>query len=246
MSKKMKIIFTIALSLIICVVSAYFLLRFIFDEESRDCFKGEEFSINPDMILEDLPKNKTDVFTPQEYMPDEKSLEYVEWKPEDFDLIAEALHEFMWEETLEGWKLTAINFAWDCEHIDKGPQEAHYRYFKVEKLRLKKTRFESSLGILPNWDTVGATMCEYYPVEVRWSEIDLTQLGISAEEALGIAERNGGAETRAAVGNSCQISVLLNPALNYDGWHVRYSYLGTIDEYYIDPVTGEVVAQMEP
>jgi hypothetical protein len=230
----------------ICLVSTYFLLRFFIDKEERIHINGGFYSINPDTILEDFSQGKTDVFTPQEDLPDEKSREYVQWKLADYDLIAQVLHELAWEEPLEEWKMSLISFDWDCEYIDKGPQGAHFRYFKVEKLRERKSRFVSELFVNPLENMVNVSMWEHYPRLCCWDVIDLAKLGVSADEALDIAEKNGGAEARAAVGNICQIHVVLNPASpRYGGWNVRYSYLGTIDQYIIDPKTGEVVAKWE-
>ncbi|MGD8456666.1 MAG: PepSY domain-containing protein [Anaerolineales bacterium] len=246
MSKNMKIILIIALSLITCLISAFFLFRYFFGEEGRDFIGGESYSINPDTILEDLSQGKTDVFIPQEYMPDEKSREYVEWKSADYDLIVEALHEMMWGETLEGWKMNLMGFEWDCEYIDKGPRNANYTYFKVEKLRERKSRFVSNLWVSPNWNSVRASMWENYPRLCCWDEINPEKLEISAEEALDIAEKNGGAEYRVSIENSCKIIVSLPAKLDYDGWIVSYRYLHTFNKYYIDAKTGEVVAHKEP
>jgi len=248
MSKKRRsCILALFLTIGSCLVGTYFLLRYLFTEEGRDFIGAESYSINPDTILEDLSQGKTDVFTPQEELPDEKTREYIQWTLADYDLIAQALHELVWEEPQDEWKMSLIDFDWDCEYIDKGPYMALFRFFKVEKLRERKSRFVSDLYVHPLKDNVYATMWEDYPRLCCWDVIDPAKLGVSAEEALDIAEKNGGAESRTAVENSCQISVVLNPAWPaYGGWHVRYSHLGTIDEYYIDPKTGEVVAQMEP
>jgi len=228
------------------LLSAYYLFYFFFAEEGREYIGAESYRINPDTILEDLSQGKTDVFTPQEDQSDEKTREYVEWTLADYDLIAQALHELVWEDPLDEWKMSLMSFDWDCEHIDKGPQVADYRYFKVEKLRERKSRFVSELFVNPRKDNVYATMKEHYPRLCCWDVINPKKLGVSAVEALAIAEKNGGAESRAAVGNSCHIYVTLNPANPaYGGWNIRYSYLGTIDQYYIDPKTGEVVAKLE-
>ena len=247
MSTKTKFYIAALLLIIgVCIKSTSFLLRFFFEEEGRDFIGGESYSINPDTILEDLSQGKMNVFTPQEDQQDEKTREYVQWTLADYDLIAQALHELVWEEPLDEWKMSLISFNWDCEHIDKGPQVADFRFFKVEKLRERKSRFVSDLFVNPRKDNVYATMYEHYPRLCCWDVIKPKKLGVSADEALDIAEKNGGAETRAVVENSCHIYVTLNPAWPaYGGWNVRYHYLGTIDQYYIDPKTGEVVAKLE-
>jgi len=244
--KKISCILALLLMIGICVGGTLFLLHFIIDEEERIIMKGESYSINPDTILEDLSENKIDVFTPQEEGQPEKSREYVQWKPADYYLIAQTLHELIWEEPLVAWNMSLIIFDWDCENFDKGPQQAHFRYYKAEKMRERKSRFVSDVLVNPLENMVSGLREEHYPRVVLWDAIDLAKLGVSAEEALDIAEKNGGAETRAAVGNSCQISVILNPALpDYDGWQVMYTgnSLGVVDLYYIDPETGELVAK---
>ncbi|MGD8456683.1 MAG: hypothetical protein PVF83_09885 [Anaerolineales bacterium] len=243
MSKKMKLILIIALSLITCLVSAFFLLRYLSGEERR-YINYETYTIDPDTILQDLITGKKDVFILQEEFPDTPIGEPVEWRVEDYELITKAFHEFTSGESLVNWKLNGYVFTWDCEYFDKGPQQAYFVYFKVEKTRGRKSRFVSNVIINPRWNIVGGGLLEYYPRLDHWGAIDTTK-SISEEDTLNIAEINGGNQFRVSVDNQCEIRAAYFPgaSMGYKGWEVDYSNssLGLEEIYHIDPKTGELV-----
>jgi len=72
----------------------------------------------------------------------------------------------------------------------------------------------------------------------NWESVDLSKVKISADEALRIAEKDGGQEKRVAIDNACDISVgISRNTIVYDGWMVNYSPSIFFDK--IDPVTGK-------
>lgn len=209
---------------------------------------SENYAIDPDTLLEGLAEGRTDVFIPQEETPYQASPtlgEPVQWQPEDYFQIAQAVHELGWGESLENWDLHGVDFGIDCAYLEHGPQDAWFSYFKTVKLREQETRLVSDIIIEPRRKTVAGGRVEYYPQRKRWQTIDFAHLKISAEDALQIAETHGGYETRTAVANECYISIgLYSDSFEYGGWQVDYIPNSgsevSLGLYKIDPETGEL------
>ena len=73
----------------------------------------------------------------------------------------------------------------------------------------------------------------------RWHYIDLEKLTIALEDALQLAEVNGGAEKRLSVNNHCTVAVSLSPYPTPQ-WNISYSLVPTrIFEMKINAYTGK-------
>lgn len=199
------------------------------------------YSIEPKTVLEAISQGKEDAFIS---ISDEPSLaspskgEMVSWDQADYIQIAEALHKLVWGESLKTWGLYQIYFSSGCDQIDIGFQYAQFKLYKIVTLNGRETRVEHFIEIDPSRTFAQAMETEYYPALASRKSIDLTAVKIFANEALQIADKNGGFEKRMAVKNECGISVDLSrdTAIN-DGWLVIYSPNVFIDE--IDPGTGK-------
>ncbi len=210
----------------------------------------EFYAIDPNTLVNDLAQGSKDVFIAQDESPYEASPtldEPVQWSPADYFQIAQTLHTLVWGESLDEWKLSAIGYGMDCEYLTNGPQDAFFTYFKLEQFDGYASRLVSILTIEPRRNTVAALKEVYYPHQANQQVIDLAQLKISAADALQIAERNGGYETRMAVENMCGIYIILNTGSFDDmsGWKIEYYPDGingsdTLAYYDIDPLTGEI------
>jgi len=253
MSKKTKsCILALVLVIVICLVSAYRFIRFLMDEELR-MDSTQIYTFDSDTILQDLKVGKTDVFILQDYRTYRRNMdlgEPVEWSLEDYEFIFKVFHELTFGESLDDWQLSGLFFSWDCEHFDKGPQEALFRYIKIEKIREKESRFVSHFYIDPRVNELDGGQIEFYPRYFRWKVADPANM-IGVEEALQIAEANGGSDFRASVDNVCEVRASYFPEnhLAFNGWEVSYENdsPGVVDKYYyIDPKTGEVVTYKEP
>ncbi len=218
----------------------------ILDPETMVYSKNEYFSIDPGTILAALDQGKTDVFTPQDKTPFEASPTLgtpVHWSTSDYFRIAAALHELLWGESLETWQLDRMSYGMDCAYLHNGPQDANIEFFKEARMNDRESRFVSELIIEPRRNSVVGHITKYSPQRVRWQVIDQTEFKISFEDALQIAELNGGAEARLAVENACEISIILNPdEFYYQGWQVEYFNTAgdTLVLNCIDPLTGEL------
>jgi hypothetical protein len=241
--KIILVILALLLMIFLCYQGALSFLRWLFEEEVS--YGGPDlYTIDWDTILQDLKAGKTDVFVLQEDYPDIRYGEPVEWSSEDYFFIAKVFHEWTSGETLDNWQLNGLLFSWDCEIFDKGPQNAYIRYIKVEKVRERKSRFLSEVRINPRDKDFFGGQTEHYPRKNRWKVIDTTK-AITVDEALNIAERNGGSQFRESLNHECNITVSYFPdsSLSYDGWDVHYFDDIWGDKGYtihIDPMTGEV------
>jgi len=245
MPKKTRFyILALVLVIGICLGSAYLFIRFLLGEETR--YDGREwYTIDSDTILQDLKAGKSGVFILKEDDSYTSIGEPVEWRVEDYEFIFKVFHELTSGESLDNWQLSYLMFSWDCEHFDKGPQEALFRYVKIEKIRERESRFVSHVLIEPRRNELSGGIIEFYPRYLRWKVADPANM-IGVEEALHIAEVNGGSDYRASVDNQCEITASYYPDdnLDYNGWEVSYENdsPGVVDKYYyIDPKTGELV-----
>lgn len=213
----------------------------IIDPERKVSDKTEYYAINETTILEFLAQGEKDVFVRQspfdETHPGNRP---VQWSQENYLLVAQTLHEFVWNESLENWNLHRMFFEFECKNLEDGPQNATFVYFKIDQ----ESRFVSELSIKPQENIVSIHMREYQPQRVYWQPVDKANLKISANTALQISEQNGGAEIRNAVKNSCYVLLTLFPdEIDYSGWQVFYtSETGgkRLASFYLNPLTGNL------
>lgn len=166
------------------------------------------------------------------------------WTQDDYFRIANALHKFVWGETLDGWQLNNMDFGLGCEEFGIGFQDGNFELFKIVESGERESRIQLIINIRPRSKFVFITKNEYYPKLVDWSSIDLGQNLLSAEDVLQIADNAGGQEKRLSVANACSISLWLSPdSASYEGWRVHYYRKDdgtTLFRIKIDPVTGEI------
>ncbi len=204
------------------------------------------YRINSGTILTSLEKGGADVF-----LPDPRSLddrlngpilynEPIEWSQSDNLKIVRALNNFVWNDNLDDWNLFTMTFNVACRDNFNGLSGGIFKYFKTtfEKGRIAYTWRE--IEINPEYAYVAwGGDAEFAHPLLGWKSIDLSRLKVTAEEAIKIAENNGGREARLKVQNQCDIYLLLMPE-RYKGWWVNYGYSSGF-EIQIDPYTGEVI-----
>lgn len=218
--------------------------------DRREIEKGGEwqyYSINPETLLEALSHGGADVFTMMIATPEgelSESAAIVRWRQEDYFLIAQAIHEQSWEEPLGKYDIYRMQFSVNCSDVERGVfSNARFYSFKVVQTEgEEETRIEHWIGIWPAENLVYTTEVMYQPNVNNKLPIELSRYKITAEQALRIAEENGGKEIRLTVGNACQIDALA-PGPNGKGWRVLYSnfpsFADLLFEIAIDSETGE-------
>jgi hypothetical protein len=203
------------------------------------------FRMDPGTVIASLNKGNVDVF-----LPDSRSLEDrvngtvlydapVSWSQSDNLKIVSALDGFVWGDTVGRWNLFSMTFSTDCQSDLNGVSGSVFKYFKTnfDKGRITYTWRQIEINSEYAYVAWGGGAEFAHPL-LGWKSIDLSGLKISAEDAIRIAEENGGRETRSNVQNQCNIYLLLMPE-RYSGWLVDYQ--STDFEIQIDPDTGEII-----
>jgi len=204
------------------------------------------FTISPDTIIEDLLEGKEGVFIPRESSPFVSYPELgnpVQWSIQEYIFIAQSVNELIWGNSLTNWELNMVRGDWHCEYYYSGPQSAEFRLFRIGGNN-EKSRYVSTIEIIPRRSLVTWHKEEHFPVILNWKNIDMNKIDISMEEAVEIAEKNGGYEARTNVKNECSITAILNPESPiYHGWIVSYrkDYGERFELYHINPKTGKII-----
>lgn len=208
------------------------------------------FKINPDTFLQAIRNNSTNI-----YLPDNRSIEeldftvpelyenLVQWSQNDYLEITKSLNKHVWHDNLDDWLLYRMIFGTRCQDNPSGFENGTLTYYKTI-FRNNQIRYTTRDMIAsPKYMSIiwgGGT--EYPHPLFGWKNIDLNKIKITAEDALRIAEENGGQETRLSVQNKCDIHVILLRG-NYDGWLVYYNNrLGSTNgfEVRINYTTGKI------
>ena len=136
-----------------------------------------------------------------------------------------------------------MHFSAPCRDNPDGFGFSEFLYFKSIPYKIWLKDYEvRGLQVAPQFSDVALGESEYYPGSLfgRWKSIDLANIKITAEEALRIAEANGGQAARTSVQNNCRVRVRLS---GYSGWLVRITENDSASEVFsleIDPSTGKI------
>ncbi len=220
----------------------------LFDDriELERNYELRDYSINPETILESLDQGDENVFTLQTVTPEVTSstpAAPVSWSQADYLRIAQALHEQAWGEPLGAKNLFNVSFDMDCADIERGTfSDATFDSYTIIQTVEEETRIEYWILITPLKNSVSTSKQEFRPNVHSLKPIDLEQYRITAEEALQIAEKNGGSEKRLEVDNACEIDALA-PGPDIKDWRIIYvnvpNLIKRLFEIAIDPQTGE-------
>ncbi len=236
--------------LLICVTTLAVLSCGMFSEEDIVARQEAWYSFDPTTVIPSITSGKKDVFTaiapPSKafYDFDPSSNWDSRWNQDDYELLSTALHETRYDEDVETWLIIDMTFITGCTDVGVGFYNAQFIYFKMDLFNGQKSRIVHLITIDPAYNVVSIIEKVYFPVTKNWPVIDLDKIKISAEDALRIAEANGGYEMRSAIDDACNISlsfVTENP--NGRVWRVVYSAYKDANERNItidiNPYTGE-------
>lgn len=204
-----------------------------------------DYKINPKRILVSLDNGESDaLFIPWTATPSVPIFdEPISWQQSDDLKITNALHQFVWKETSEDWSLYYMDFITGCQDSPNGFSLGDFYYFKTIFLTNGKIRYTArELQITPQYGTVTWGDGANFPRSLLgWERVDVDRIAISAEDALRIADENGGRDARLSVQNNCTIQVRL---AGYDaGWKVRINENTTASVIFrmeVDPYTGKI------
>ncbi len=159
------------------------------------------------------------------------------WKQQDYLEIANVLNHVVVSDALSDWKVYDMTFVKDCVDTPVGFDGVIVVYFKFDGTRYESRRIDISPQVkAAQWRGT----LSFPRSSPEWKSVDIDNFKVTADDALQIAEANGGQDTRRAVKNNCYVSVSI-PNMNYEGWEVEYSSGGTttIFKIDVDPLTGK-------
>jgi len=237
-----------AVALILGTAFACCILSIISPETERGHSGNDgEYAIDIDMALDSLAQGNINIFVPLPEtpgLPTSESTTRINWSFTDLLNIGQAFHQWHWKETINEWNLNKLEYQVDCKDAELAPYFVWLELFRISQAKGMKIRSTHTIQIGIPEAVVYWSESERYPVTENWRSIDLAQINISAEQALKIAEENGGHETRLFVENNCRI-YLVAPYSAENEWLVRYASYSPDEgwryllEAYVDKETGE-------
>lgn len=207
------------------------------------------YEIHPETILADLDQGKTDVFilaSDDIFNREEPNYDLIKWTQSDYLKIADALSQEVWHEplNLEEWGVLYIWAYQDCMDDPHGFYSFDIVYFKESAIRSWGRQYRTRLIEIVTWQGLirwgdGNFSDAILP---GWDKADFEKFKITADDAVAIAEKNGGSEFRKGEKNRCRIATWL---LNYptvtgytkNSWRVDYDWADF--SINIDPFSGK-------
>jgi len=187
---------------------------------------GGTYHIDSHTILQSLRQNELGLFTARDNGDENEGsdLPPVQWTQADYWRIAEGVYQQVFEESVNDWKLTSMLFGLDCADVLYSPQQAVFEWYSVLDAR-EYRRLDRWINISPRQNKVDWGDSELSPVRVDRAPINLSQIRVPVEEALRIAEKNGGQNIRTRFSNQCKIFASLASGQWNGGWWITYDGL---------------------
>jgi hypothetical protein len=203
------------------------------ENQTEGWLDGDTYLINSKTILEAVKNGDTNVFTLQTEMPEDevKTALPVQWNQADFIKVFTTFQQTFLNTTAADQKIRSMNFELDdCKDINFGPQKARIYTYMLKSGIFVWPPFRVvsySYSIDPSYNYIhwhGQSYDQYVLDALKQDAfLDLANIKISAEEALRIAELNGGRDARLAVDDQCSIDIELDANSNNGNWLVTYN-----------------------
>lgn len=202
-----------------------------------------DYLIAPDTILTMLSQGDSNVFFPVQATPgpndDLLPNGSFSWTQADYLKIAAALSQHAWGDQLEGWKIYSLDIDRNCRNLNAGFDSFRATYYKETTINSEERYITRQIDIFPLAKLVTWRDGADYPHSFLkpWHAVDFNNFKITADEALQIAEENGGVDARLKSNNECMILVSLYQR-NQNKWSVTYYPLVSFQAL-INPYNGE-------
>lgn len=170
----------------------------------------------------------------------------VDWSMGDYLRVRDLFVKQIIHDTSTKWTPSRYDFKLRCNQAMIGLQTGNIEAFVAHTDSRVHYRTERNISIFPQYGrllyTENQYENQYLSDPFKATPIDTSRLRLTADEALHIAERNGGSAIRAEVDDKCIIEVTM---LGWRGlsWEITYSFLeGDRKDYKVnvDGETGEV------
>jgi hypothetical protein len=200
------------------------------------------YQFNPQTILASLDQGKTDAFTSLLVGdPNDVNVEYdrITWNQADFLHVANALSQQIWNEPLDldGWDIYFLLASKDCNDSFDGFDDFKITYYKTIKIGWETVYTARHIELTP-WKGVATWAGDgdfSTPFIFGWTNIKLMKFKTTAEQAVQIADENGGKIARLNNDNKCRVYVNIIK----NNWDVYYNTPITLNVF-INPFTGKV------
>jgi hypothetical protein len=208
-----------------------------------------DYLINPDNILVMIDQEGEDIFLPAkgDQISAEDLMPYgsFSWTQYDFLRIANALNQYVWGDNMEDWEIYLMFFDRDCRMSGEGFDSFNIIYYKMVTVDSKTKYVTRQIDVNPLAKLVTWGDGLDYPRSFLrpWHTMDFENFEITADEAVQIADANGGKDAREKRKNNCGISVsLLQDHPNK--WGVDYYVLADF-HILVDPYSGRTQIPLE-
>ena len=218
-------------------------------KESSSITINSIYIIDVNTILEDIKNRNSNIFILQTNSS-EKPTESpnITWQKDEFFVVAEELNLFVKQESLETLHLNEIQYMTDCSKVLSGYQRIKFKYYKTDETN--DSRLELSLFINPELGEIDVFEIVSSPNLTELQTIYPNNFIFSVDEAIQIAEKNGGFEKRQKMSNDCYISARIvgggtyYRGFAYDGWVISYLSSNSQNEHLefyikVNPQTGD-------
>ena len=192
---------------------------FDFNSYGRDGY----YKIDPETILTSLENGDTNVFKP--LLKDPTKVERVadasiSWTQADYLRVFSAFSKLVWDDSMGSqiWKIYYVDFVGSCFDKPCNLHNALIVYFKISanSYTTRIMEIQPSFGLVRWGDETS------YPVVRQWKGVELSAARITAEDALKIAEKNGGREIRLRAPNKYTVTV--HSWESDKNWQVQYIF----------------------
>jgi hypothetical protein len=216
------------------------------------------YQIFSETMLNELNQGKSDVFTPVSedmfekiYWNDEPKYPDLHWSQAEYLMIVDALSQEVWHEPFDSrnWDVLALDMKRDCVENPRGFYDFEIIYFQDSKIEFLNRQYPvRRVEVMPRdglvrWgeDTFSDAILP------GWEKANLNDFQVTADNALLIAESNGGSAARQQHNNECRIWIRLNNvphAVGYtnNNWLIDYDSTD-FSEYlhiWVNPLSGKV------
>ncbi len=187
-----------------------------------------QYEIDPETILLSLDQDGTEIFHPVSTIPEDDlhlNPGSFPWMQSDYLKIANALVQTKLSEGLNDWEVLGMYFKKECSDTHKGFDAGSVIYFKINSGNNRVSDYlhyqTITVEVYPLFKKAVYDEAHFPRPLFGWTGINMSNLKITADDALQIVEELGGKEARLKVNNVCNISILNSPLFPRN-WRVSY------------------------
>ncbi len=215
------------------------------EEELLDASE-EAYRFNPQTVLSIPSPSEGEVFIPIPFQEDilkEPTNVQVLWRQEEYFHVIDLLMQTVLHEQLKNWRLNSVASKINCAEPIFGqviPQGMSVELFREIKTPEQKMRQDLHIIIDSDKELIIVFAREYYSYAIL-DYIEWTNFKIPIEQALTIADQQGGAKVRTALNNHCEIRAILTAGIQKDDWQISYEPYNkpSVFEVAVDEKTGK-------